>query len=156
MSVLKKFIFEKKNHHHIKSFAVLLYICAWKKLFIWETDNSFFPCTVVDIEGNPYFDIQPTDLMDGSIKILDTKGKTIASCRKERFGPGKMANIIAKNGWTKKGEGKVTLQFTNPWLFSMSNTLIVLLRPCHDCSHPLPRIQQIWKQLPNFHSQRNI
>lgn len=55
--------------------------------------------------------------MDGSIKMLDTKGKTIASCRKERFGPGKMANIIVKNGWTKKGEGKskskssVTLYF---------------------------------------------
>ena len=36
--------------------------------------------------------------MDGSIKMLDNKGKTIASCRRERFGPGKMANIIVKNG----------------------------------------------------------
>ena len=43
--------------------------------------------------------------MDGSVKMVDTKGKTMASCRKERFGPGKMANIIVKNGWTKKGEG---------------------------------------------------
>ena len=81
-------------------------------------DPSQYPLpSVVDIEGNPYFDLQPTDLMDGSIKMLDTKGKTIASCRKERFGPGKMANIIVKNGWTKKGEGKskskssVTLYF---------------------------------------------
>ena len=36
--------------------------------------------------------------MDGSIKMLDSKGKVIASARKERFGPGKMANIIVKNG----------------------------------------------------------
>ena len=39
--------------------------------------------------------------MDGSIKMLDHKGKTIACARKERFGPGKMANIIVKNGINK-------------------------------------------------------
>ena len=36
--------------------------------------------------------------MDNSIKLLDTKGKTVASCRKERFGPGNIVNIIVKNG----------------------------------------------------------
>ena len=54
--------------------------------------------SIVDTEGETYFEIQSTDLMDGSIKMLDNKGKTIACCRKERFGPGKMANIIVKNG----------------------------------------------------------
>ena len=54
--------------------------------------------SIVDTEGETYFEIQSTDLMDGSIKMLDNKGKTIASCRRERFGPGKMANIIVKNG----------------------------------------------------------
>ena len=36
--------------------------------------------------------------MDNSIKLLDNKGKTVASCRQERFGPGKIVNIIVKNG----------------------------------------------------------
>jgi len=76
-----------------------------KDMVILKLRENGLNYSVVDIEGNPYFDLQPTDLMDGSIKMLDTKGKTIASCRKERFGPGKMANIIVKNGWTKKGEG---------------------------------------------------
>ena len=53
-----------------------------------------------------YFDVQSTDQGDGSVKLLDHKGKTIASCRKEKFGPGKIANIIVKNGWTKKQEGE--------------------------------------------------
>ena len=57
--------------------------------------------SIVDTEGETYFEIQSTDLMDGSIKMLDHKGKTIACARKERFGPGKMANIIVKNGINK-------------------------------------------------------
>ena len=32
--------------------------------------------------------------MDNSVKLVDNKGKTVASCRKERFGPGKMAKEI--------------------------------------------------------------
>ena len=36
--------------------------------------------------------------MDNSIKLLDSRGKTVASCRQERFGPGKIVNIIVKNG----------------------------------------------------------
>ena len=36
--------------------------------------------------------------MDNSIKLLDNKGKTVASCRKERFGPGNIVNICVKNG----------------------------------------------------------
>ena len=68
--------------------------------------------------------------MDNSIKLVDNKGKTVASCRKERFGPGKVVNICVKNGkgrpsrsdfyitqylsyliyilgWTKKTEGDI-------------------------------------------------
>ena len=56
---------------------------------------------IVDTEGETYFEIQSTELMDGSIKMLDHKGKTIACARKERFGPGKTANIIVKNGINK-------------------------------------------------------
>ena len=36
--------------------------------------------------------------MDNSIKLVDNKGKTVASCRKERFGPGNIVNICVKNG----------------------------------------------------------
>lgn len=54
--------------------------------------------SIVDLDGEPYFSVQSTELMDNSIKLLDTKGKTVASCRKERFGPGNIVNIIVKNG----------------------------------------------------------
>ena len=60
--------------------------------------KDFYDFSVDDLDGEKYFEIQSTDLMDGSIKMLDSKGKVIASARKERFGPGKMANIIVKNG----------------------------------------------------------
>jgi len=60
--------------------------------------------SIVDLDGEPYFSVQSTELMDNSIKLLDTKGKTVASCRKERFGPGNIVNIIVKNGWSKKNE----------------------------------------------------
>ena len=60
--------------------------------------NFAFDFSVDDLDGEKYFEIQSTDLMDGSIKMTDSKGKVIASARKERFGPGKMANIIVKNG----------------------------------------------------------
>ena len=79
--------------------------------------------SIVDVDGEPYFSLQSTELMDNSIKLVDNKGKTVASCRKERFGPGKIVNICVKNGeddipeytfitqylnipgWTKKTEG---------------------------------------------------
>ena len=57
--------------------------------------------SIVDTEGETYFEIQSTELMDGSIKMLDYKGKTIACARKERFGPGKMANIFVMKGRKK-------------------------------------------------------
>merc|ERR1712179_328121 len=64
---------------------------------------------IVDTSGVKYFDILPTDLMDDSMKLVDTKGKDIACFRKERFGPGKRVHILVKNNglWTKKSEGKV-------------------------------------------------
>jgi len=62
--------------------------------------------SIVDVDGEPYFSLQSTELMDNSIKLVDNKGKTVASCRKERFGPGKIVNICVKNGWTKKTEGR--------------------------------------------------
>ena len=52
---------------------------------------------IVDTSGVKYFDILPTDLMDDSMKLVDTKGKEIALFRKERFGPGKRAHILVKN-----------------------------------------------------------
>ena len=63
--------------------------------------------SVVDINGEVYFDVQQSDLGDGSVKLLDSKGKTIAICRKEKFGPGKIANIILKSGLNKKPEGEL-------------------------------------------------
>ena len=52
---------------------------------------------IADTSGVKYFDILPTDLMDDSMKLVDTKGKEIAFFRKERFGPGKRAHILVKN-----------------------------------------------------------
>ena len=52
---------------------------------------------IVDTSGVKYFDILPTDLMDDSMKLVDTKGKEIAFFGKERFGPGKRAHILVKN-----------------------------------------------------------
>ena len=85
--------------------------------------------SIVDVDGEPHFTLQSTELMDNSIKLVDNKGKTVASCRKERFGPGKIVNICVKNGkgrpsrsdfyitqylyhfyipgWTKKTEGDI-------------------------------------------------
>ena len=52
---------------------------------------------IVDTSGVKYFDILPTDLMDDSMKLVDTKGKEIAFFRMERIGPGKRAHILVKN-----------------------------------------------------------
>ena len=54
--------------------------------------------SIVDVDGEPQFSLQSTELMDNSVKLVDNKGKTVASCRKERFGPGKIVNICVKNG----------------------------------------------------------
>ena len=55
---------------------------------------------VVDRRGEQQFQLVDTGLQDNSIKLLDTKGRTVAGARKERFGPGKLANITIKNGET--------------------------------------------------------
>ena len=57
---------------------------------------------VVDRRGEQQFQLVDTGLQDNSIKLLDTKGKTVAGARKERFGPGKLANITIKNGETSQ------------------------------------------------------
>jgi len=63
---------------------------------------------VVDRRGEQQFQLVDTGLQDNSIKLLDTKGRTVAGARKERFGPGKLANITIKNGnLLKKSEGRV-------------------------------------------------
>jgi len=77
-----------------------------KDMVVLKLRENGINYSVDDLDGEKYFEIQSTDLMDGSIKMLDSKGKVIASARKERFGPGKMANIIVKNGWSKKSEGQ--------------------------------------------------
>ena len=62
----------------------------------FESIETFL--SIVDIDGEPYFSLQSTELMDNSVKLVDNKGKTVASCRKERFGPGNIVNICVKNG----------------------------------------------------------
>jgi len=76
-----------------------------KDIVILQLRENGLNYRIVDTEEETYFEIQSTELMDGSIKMLDHKGKTIACARKERFGPGKTANIIVKNGLLKKSDG---------------------------------------------------
>ena len=53
---------------------------------------------MLDLGGDLHFTVSPTELEDGSLKLVDGRGRTVASCRRERFGPGTQANIIVKNG----------------------------------------------------------
>ena len=61
-------------------------------------ENLKILLSIVDVDGETHFSLQSTELMDNSVKLVDNKGKTVASCRKERFGPGKIVNICVKNG----------------------------------------------------------
>ena len=56
------------------------------------------PISVVDLAGELHFTVSPTELEDGSLRLVDGRGRAVASCRRERFGPGTQANIIVKNG----------------------------------------------------------
>ena len=97
-----------------------------------------------------YFDVQSTDQGDGSVKLLDHKGKTIASCRKEKFGPGKIANIIVKNGWTKKQEGECGVKN----VFELKKNSC--FRPGHDSCNSVSRTKIIWKLLQDISSQCKV